>query len=479
MSPSRKIDRGNASSLEPAPAPPIARGFSIHRPSLQRHLLAWTLGALLAVWSAFMWFGYRTGVEEADELTDGHLASVAALLLAQSDIAFTQRLDASALGIAPELKAHDYQQSISVTVWGRDGALLARTGPAPVPAFDGPEGFGMFRAGEPPRSWRTFARWDAERTRRIAVMLDLQERDDLAEDIAGQVARPGLWLLPVVALVLVLAVRRGLRPLNALSARVHALDIHHADRLQAPPHAEFQAMTGAIKTLAARYQAALGHERELANTFAHELRTPLASLSLHASSLRGALTERQRTAALEQVATDAARTAAIMDDLLALARASRTELAEAAQPLDLAVLGRRVAAEFAQAAFAGGHELSVDAADGCSVSGHRVLLEIALRNLVGNALDHTPAGTRVEVRVLADPPALQVRDNAARASQDGAQPRGPAGAGSGLGGGLGLGLGHQVVRRIASVHAGRFERLPDAAGWRTYSLWIGPSGRAD
>ena len=52
-------------------------------PSLFRHLVAWTLGALLAVWAAFMYFGFRTGLHEADELTDGHLASVATVLFSQ------------------------------------------------------------------------------------------------------------------------------------------------------------------------------------------------------------------------------------------------------------------------------------------------------------------------------------------------------------------------------------------------------------
>ena len=51
------------------------------RPSLTRQLLLWTLGALALVWGSFVLIGYQTGVHEADELTDGHLASVAALLL--------------------------------------------------------------------------------------------------------------------------------------------------------------------------------------------------------------------------------------------------------------------------------------------------------------------------------------------------------------------------------------------------------------
>ena len=50
-------------------------------PTLTRHLLGWALGALTVVWATFIWFGYKTGEHEADELTDGHLASVSSLLL--------------------------------------------------------------------------------------------------------------------------------------------------------------------------------------------------------------------------------------------------------------------------------------------------------------------------------------------------------------------------------------------------------------
>ena len=49
-----------------------------HRlPRLQTRLQVWILGALVVVWASFVFWGYQAGVEEADELTDGHLASVA------------------------------------------------------------------------------------------------------------------------------------------------------------------------------------------------------------------------------------------------------------------------------------------------------------------------------------------------------------------------------------------------------------------
>lgn len=439
------------------------------RPSLQRQILAWTLGSLLLVWSVFIFIGYRTGVHESDELTDGHLASVASLLLAQPDLMFRERVDASTLGVPPSLKAHDYQQSMSVYIWDQSGAVIERTGPAPEPSYETEEGFATLTLGEPPQRWRVYSRWNNEgHSRKISVLLSMAESDALAADIATHVAAPGLWLIPIVAIVLTLAVRRGLRPLTELSASVRELDVNHVTKLQAPPHEEFQAMVGAIETLSSRYQAALRHERELADTFAHELRTPLSSLELHASSLRGELSPEKREAALSQLEHAAARTTAIVEDLLALARASRTQLADAAQSLDLSSLARDVAVEFAQAAYETGHELAVVGPDYLRAVGHPVLLEIALRNLISNAIGHTPVGTTIEVRLSDDPLSVNVCDDGYTKTSNSEQ----ASTNRTV---VGLGLGHQVVKRIATIHGGDFiTQEPDSSGWRCYSIYLEP-----
>ena len=50
-------------------------------PRLQTRMLVWILGALVVVWASFVFWAYLAGVEESDELTDGHLASVAAMVM--------------------------------------------------------------------------------------------------------------------------------------------------------------------------------------------------------------------------------------------------------------------------------------------------------------------------------------------------------------------------------------------------------------
>ncbi|MBX3621129.1 MAG: sensor histidine kinase N-terminal domain-containing protein [Rhizobacter sp.] len=425
--------------------------------------MAWVLGALVLVWASFVAVGFRTGVHEADELTDGHLAGVAHLLLRQHQGRFdTDGGSTTGVDLA-DLKSHDYQQSMSVVIWDDEGQVITQTGEAPLPPFTAQEGFATLSLGAPPTPWRTFSRWDpGDHSRKVMVLLSVRERDDLAEDIAEQVAQPGFWLLPVVALALGWAIRRGLLPLRDLSRDVSALDVHEAKPLRTQPHVEFKPVVDSINTLVERQHAALVRERELSSELAHELRTPLASLTLHASLLRGARDEAERAQALSRIEHDAQRANHVVSHLLALARASRAEMAESAQPLDLIALARTVVGDYAQAAFDSGHELALVGDGRFMLAGHTVLLELALRNLIDNALSHTPRGTLVEVQL--DPLArwLQVCDNGTPVSGlapvEGAAPRRL---------GLGLGLGHRVVDKIAAIHGAHFEQVPPPEGFRT------------
>ena len=423
------------------------------RHSLTRHLLLWSLGALVLVWGSFVFVGYRAGVNEADELTDGHLASVAALLINLRAFEAVDQAVTKQRPAMPWLKAHDYQQSISVVQWNAAGHVLAHSGSAPLPAFNEAEGFADLSLGPQAVAWRSFSHWDVSRTRKVMVLLELRERDELAQDIADQMVEPGLWLLPVVALALGLALHRGLRPLYALSADVAALDPAIAQRL-ASRHAwsEFESVVASINTLLERQQAALVRERRLANEVAHELRTPLSSIALQASALGGGLDPNAQAQALARIQQDALRAGHVLNQLLALARASRAELHEATAPVDLAATARAVCVDYAQAAWQRGGEIAVVAPEALPMAGHGVLLDLAVRNLVENALRHTPHGTRISVQIgQSDTGAvwLQVCDDGGRvqAAAGNASMARPADS---------LQLGHEIVLRVAQMHNGTF-----------------------
>ena len=238
-----------------------------------------------------------------------------------------------------------------------------------------------------------------------------------------------------------------MRPLYVLSDDVAQLDVGRAQRLPAR-HAmrEFNSVVGSINSLVDQQSAALQRERRLANEVAHELRTPLSSIALQASALAGDLSPDDRARAQSRIGADALRAGHVLNQLLALARTSRAELHEAAVPLDLVALAQEVSAGFAQKAWERQDEIAVTGATTLPLQGHPLLLELALRNLLDNAIKHTPPGTQIEVQLGSDAggPWLQVCDNGGR----GALQASPAVDS--------LRLGHEIIARVAEVHGAVF-----------------------
>ena len=113
--------------------------------------------------------------------------------------------------------------------------------------------------------------------------------------------------------------------------------------------------------------------------------------------------------------------------------------------------------------FQSGHELSLDQPeDLVTVRTQPLLLELALRNLIENALFHTPPGTQVGVQVWRTADAVGVS-----VSDDGQRPGAPAVAATASSGASGLGLGLRLVARIAEELGATLERSTGEAPMTT------------
>ncbi|HEY3019130.1 MAG TPA: HAMP domain-containing sensor histidine kinase [Solirubrobacteraceae bacterium] len=198
-------------------------------------------------------------------------------------------------------------------------------------------------------------------------------------------------------------------------------------------------------------EAALDRQREFVADASHELRTPLtsviANLELLADTLDGEQGEGARAAL-----RSSQRMRRLVADLLLLARADAGRHAPQA-PVDLeAVLGE-AAAEVGT--LARDHELSLET-HRVWVEGVRDDLHRLARNLLENALRHTPPGTHVRARVdRRDGQAeLVVEDDGPgipRELRDRVFERFVRGAGDH---GASFGLGLSIVRAVADEHAG-------------------------
>jgi|tagenome__1003787_1003787.scaffolds.fasta_scaffold20981986_3 signal transduction histidine kinase len=287
--------------------------------------------------------------------------------------------------------------------------------------------------------------------------------------VDARVHRYWLILAAIAGGVLVAALAIGLafarwisRPLEAL--RVAATRAGEGDLAtrapagQGPP--EVQAVAAAFNDTAAKLDALLRAQDEFVADASHQLRSPLAALRLRLENLERDVAREGRRE-LEGATTEVERLSRLVDGLLALARADRAP--SSAGPIDLAPLVRdRLEA---WTAYAEEHDIqlreAIEPAVALSTPGR---LEQVLDNLLANALDVAPAGSRVTVSAAMDASRAELRvsdegpgltdDQRARAFDRFWR------AGSHSGTGLGL----AIVRRLVEADGGSAELLARDGG---------------
>ena len=148
--------------------------------------------------------------------------------------------------------------------------------------------------------------------------------------------------------------------------------------------------------------------RELIVNVSHDLRTPVASIQAHVDTLLMPPDRRpggvDQDLYLTRVADESRRLAALIDDLLMLARADASELRLAVNPVELAPVIRQVAGALEPLARQGRRVTLAHAevAPDLRAFADPERLAQVLTNLVRNGVNHTPEGGAVYLEAGAD-----------------------------------------------------------------------------
>jgi len=141
--------------------------------------------------------------------------------------------------------------------------------------------------------------------------------------------------------------------------------------------------------------------REFVANVSHELRTPLTSIRGYAETLlQGGLDdEENRSRFVDTIRKQAVRLESLVEDLLELADLERPDTALDLKDWDVAEVVRDLAAGFEELANRRGLSLELDARPGIHARMDRKRIEVAVHNLIENAIKYTDSGTvRVAVR---------------------------------------------------------------------------------
>lgn len=309
----------------------------------------------------------------------------------------------------------------------------------------------------------------SERGRGMAVV-QVAETLELRETLARRLLLDMLWrqllLLAVVAAAVVFVVQWATQPLRALG---RALESRAADDLS-PVQAsdlprELQPVVQALTALMRRLQGLLDNQKRFVRDSAHQLRTPLAVLKVQVQSARRGDTPPDE--ALAEIATTVDRATVLANQMLSLAKIEQLRQLPESERLDLAEAVREVALDLSPliAGQALDFELAVQPA---FVQAHRWMLQELTRNLLHNAIKHSPMGgaLTVQVRTLGEHAQLLISDEGPGIGPELRQRLfAPFAAGdSTRGSGLGLAICREIVHalggQITLENRAQARRLP-------------------
>ncbi|MEW6704507.1 MAG: sensor histidine kinase [Pseudomonadota bacterium] len=443
---------------------------------MHRQLLLWLLLPQLVLWVAAAFVTYNVAARYANRAIDASLSQATRALARQvKPVGGGLLIDFPRA--AQDIIEADPKDRVYYMVSTPPGQFIlgSRKLPPPPPPsgpprLDDPYFYDGMMDGTPIRIAALYLSWgEPEQPQLMLVQIarSRASRDELARSILQDTVLPLSALIALMTMIVWAGVRAGLAPLQRLRKLVEgraANDLTPIELAAAPE--EVRALAQAINDLLGAVQQSVAAQRRFISDAAHQLRTPLAGLKSQTELALKEAAEPAQRARLERVHESATRSAHLVNQLLALARAEPESAARQARTrVDLARLAREVTAQLVPRALQAGVDLGYGEPSEAEsetpeapveVLGIELLLREALVNVVDNALRYAGRGAVVTVQVRRDegnawleisdngpglPPALQqqVFERFFRATHEGS----------------GCGLGLAIVKEIVERHGGQ------------------------
>ncbi len=242
-----------------------------------------------------------------------------------------------------------------------------------------------------------------DRARAMAIV-QVAETLELRRTLARQILIDTLWrqmvLVAVIALVVVIVVQRATAPVRRLSAEIRArpdidltpLSAHGAPRELIP-------LVDATNGTMARLSALLEHQKRFVRDASHQLRTPLAVLKVQVqSALRGDV---EPLSALAEISDTVDRAATLANQMLALAKVEQLRQQPVLEAIDWARVLREVALDLSPLVADKDLDFEISTVE-APVTANAWMLRELCRNLLHNAIRHSPAGGVLNLRLTID-----------------------------------------------------------------------------
>lgn len=379
--------------------------------SMQFRLSAWLSLVILCVAVVAGAFSFFASFDEANELQDEQLTQIASLVNRQVLAAANARSSANR-------SETDVEARFVVQTLPQFGSAMGTTGSGAI-LFPADLANGLQTVAIGREEWRVFVR-TIDAGPRVAVAQLTSVRDEIARDGALRTVLPFVILMPVLLLLVGDLIRQMFKPLRRLACEI---DSRAEQDLQAVGDtglpSEVRPFVVAINRLLSRVADSAALQRRFVADAAHELRSPLTALSLQAERLDAAEMSSQAKERLGALRQGLQRTRVLLSQLLTFARLQEDRKA-ANTRVSVRQVFRQVVEDLMPLAEHKQIDLGVVGEGDASIVADAMDLKTLVKNLVENAIRHTPRSGRVDLslRTTSTQVILQVDDTGPGISED-------------------------------------------------------------
>jgi two-component system sensor histidine kinase QseC len=346
--------------------------------SIRRFLTLILVSSLILIIFNAAIHGYRSAMSVSASLMDNELKSVLhALALSESKS-------------TGDLKANE----LAFQIW-RGQKLVSHSGLSerlPIARFN--DGFSDQNFSG--QRWRVFKQAiDGELT--IIVAQPLQHRVLLTESLTISAITPFLYAVPLLAIIILLVVTRGLSPLKALSNKLsvrQGKDLSPVTLSSIPT--EMMPVMDTLNTMFARLNSAFEREQQFASNAAHELRTPLSVMKINLHNLAESMVDKKD--ALQNIQKDTDRMIHVVNQILLLSRTSPELFKMQLGNVDVVAIAQKVITDLYGKIEDKQQDISLDGESAFLMSTEFTLYTL-LQNLIANACAYSPNEAVIKVSV--------------------------------------------------------------------------------
>jgi len=367
--------------------------------SIRRYLVLMLLSMITLVIFVSAIQGYKASMGKAQKVFDNELVSLAQIITAVE----------LPKGVIKHKAASHFAYQIVL-----DDIVVTRSDNAPKKIISTLKS-GFKEANFSGLRWRTYTEKITEKSAVnywVIIAQPLTQRSDLAESIILSAVTPIILVMPLLALIISLAVRQGLKPLTFLTRALKNKKANDLSQLTISPTKELAPVTATLNELFLRLSLAFEREKQFASDAAHELRTPLSVLKINLHNLQQSFNDLilansgNNSTSLQnlpfaELEQSVERMAHVVDQILTLNRTNPEQMFAENTALNLQALLQESISELYPDIASRGHNIELNS-ELLSISGNRFAIGILMKNLIANAAKYTPDNGKILVSCLQD-----------------------------------------------------------------------------